>query len=73
MADQNDALNLLELAADITSAWLSNSNTHPAIDEVPAFLRKIYGAIVEISGGDSSSAAPELEYVPAVTARKSLA
>ncbi len=38
MADE-PALNAVELAAEITIAWLGNQNNRVSADDVPAFLR----------------------------------
>ncbi|RYE92925.1 MAG: transcriptional regulator, partial [Oxalobacteraceae bacterium] len=32
-----DTLNTVELAAELTAAWLANPNTRTAADDVPAF------------------------------------
>ena len=72
MTDDN---NTIELATELTIAWLSNPNTRTTADDVPAFLKSMHEAVVGLNG----SAAPETEaepapdYAPAVTVRKSLA
>ena len=72
MAD--DLNNNVELAAELTMAWLSNANTRVVADEVPAFLALMHEAVSLLGAhGQSSGVEPEQEYVPAVTARKSLA
>lgn len=75
MADEANELNTVELATELTIAWLSNPNTRAGADEVPAFLQKMHEAVSGLSAGDSSGpeAAPAEEFTPAVTARKSLA
>jgi len=41
----NDEINALELAAELTAAWLVNSNTRTNADDVPAFLRSMHAAV----------------------------
>jgi len=67
--------NLVELATELTIAWLSNPNTRPSADDVPAYLRSMYEAVSKLadSGEQASAEAPGEEYVPAVSVRKSLA
>ena len=66
--------NTLELAADLTIAWLSNPNTTATADDVPAFLQKMHSAIVGIGLSDGAQEEPVAgEFVPAVSVRKSLA
>jgi predicted transcriptional regulator len=73
------ASNSVELATELTIAWLGNQNNRVAAEDVPGFLRKMHATIKELSGSDagSSSTADDApasqEYQPAVTARKSLA
>jgi predicted transcriptional regulator len=75
MADEKPDTTLLELATELTIAWLANPNTRAAAEEVPAFLDKMHGAVSSLAG--SSAPAEEVaaapEYTPAVTVRKSLA
>lgn len=72
MAD--DLNNNVELATELTIAWLSNSNTRVTVDEVPTFLARMHAAVSELATGtQASSSEPEQQYTPAVTARKSLA
>jgi predicted transcriptional regulator len=78
MSDEN-SLNAVELATELTIAWLGNQNTRVAPDDVPAFLRTMHATVTELAGGSAAPAAgggdvaPEQEFTPAVTARKSLA
>ncbi|MET4594564.1 MULTISPECIES: MucR family transcriptional regulator [unclassified Sphingomonas] len=68
-------LNPIELATELTIAWLSNPNTRTSADEVPTFLGKMHDSIIALasSSGTSGPAAEEpTEYVPAVSVRKSL-
>jgi predicted transcriptional regulator len=66
--------NSVELATELTIAWLSNPNTRANADEVPAFLAKMHQAVNDL-GSPTTPTAEEVtsEYTPAVTARKSLA
>ncbi len=75
MADDTMELNAIELATDLTIAWLSNPSTRTSPDDVPAFLGKMFETVSGLVGG--SDEAPTVEattaYTPAVTVRKSLA
>lgn len=77
MAEEGMELNTVELAADLTAAWLSNPNTRATTDDVPAFLKSMHEAIQGLTAGASASTQAQEdqvpEYTPAVTARKSLA
>ena len=42
MPEQFSDTNHLELATELTIAWLSNPNTRAAADDVPAFLQKMH-------------------------------
>lgn len=74
-----ETLNSVELATELTIAWLGNQNNRVSADDVPAFLRTMHTTITELGSGTSASdaaadeaAAPE-EFTPAVSVRKSLA
>lgn len=70
-----DDTNTIELATELTIAWLANPNTRTTADDVPAFLQSMHAAVSKLGGtetGDASEA-PVQDYTPAVTARKSLA
>jgi predicted transcriptional regulator len=74
--DDTSGLNAVELATELTIAWLGNPNTRMSANDVPAFLGTMHTAVqTMMSGGASATeAAPEtVEYTPAVTARRSLA
>jgi len=76
MADEAYAPNPVELATELTIAWLGNPNTRTSADDVPAFLGKMYETVSSLVAGNEEAATPEgeaKEYTPAVTARKSLA
>jgi len=69
----------IELTTELTIAWLGNPNVRVTAEEVPAFMRQIHATIDELSGvkssatADTSAAATDQEFTPAVTVRKSLA
>jgi predicted transcriptional regulator len=67
--------NTIELATELTIAWLSNPNTRTTADDVPAFLKSMHDAVVGLNGSTApdTEAEPAQEFAPAVTARKSLA
>ncbi len=71
-------LNAVELASELTIAWLGNQNNRVTADEVPAFLRTMHATINELSGGSSASGSLQNsqesveEFIPAVSVRKSL-
>lgn len=69
----NDELNAVELATELTMAWLANPNTRTSADDVPAVLQKMHAAVTALSGPAAIEEAPPQEYTPAVTVRKSLA
>lgn len=75
MADEPAGANLLELATELTIAWLANPNTRASAEEVPAFLDKMHGAVAGLAAPkvQEEEAAPKDEFTPAVTVRKSLA
>jgi predicted transcriptional regulator len=77
MADETIEPNAVELATELTIAWLSNPNTRATPDEVPAFLQKMHEAVSSLAAPSPEPAAaepePAAEFTPAVTVRKSLA
>lgn len=70
-----EEINAVDLATELTVAWLSNPNTRTNPDDVPAFLQSMHKAVQNLSGPQQPEAAPEAapEYTPAVSVRKSLA
>ena len=72
-------LNAVELAAELTIAWLGNQNNRVSAEEVPAFLRTMHVTVTELASGSAAQAddidepAAEPDHTPAVTVRKSLA
>ena len=70
-----DQTSTVELATELTIAWLSNPNTRTSADDVPAFLRSMHDAVANLSAPSEPAVAdaPEAEFTPAVSVRKSLA
>lgn len=66
---------IVDLATELTIAWLGNPNTRASIEDVPAFLNRMHDAVSGLvsSSPTSASAPEESEFMPAVSARKSLA
>jgi predicted transcriptional regulator len=76
MSDENPDNNAVELATELTIAWLGNPNTRISAEEVPAFLGKMHETVSTLLGSGVQPAAPAEpagDFTPAVTARKSLA
>lgn len=75
MADETNELNPLELATELTIAWLSNPNTAVTADEVSGVLAKMHAAVTSLASPQATppEARPTEEFVPAVSVRKSLA
>ena len=75
MTEVTEAPNTVELATELTVAWLSNPHTRVTADEVPAFLRAMHDAVSSLAGENAGAIeeAPAAARTPAVTARKSLA
>ena len=74
--ESSSATETIELAAELTAAWLANPNTRVSSEDVPAFLNSMHVAITGLSSDQLQNAAPEQEqpeYTPAVSVRKSLA
>lgn len=76
MPDSNDldtSISVAELATELTVAWLGSSHNRVNADDVPASA-KIYDTLAAISSGIvAEEVAPQDEYAPAVSVRKSLA
>ena len=78
MADDNmtDASQAVELATELTIAWLGNPNTRIEADQVPVFLARMHGAVLELAGNGPAAAPVAMavpDYTPAVSVRRSLA
>ncbi len=64
-----DTLSITELAAEITSAYVSNNSVRVA--DLPGLFGEIHSALVRISSGATSVAAPDAQ-TPAVPVKKSV-
>ena len=75
MNDETTQTDAVELATELTIAWLSNPNTRADASEVPDFLRTMHEAVAGLSGSGqpTEQAETEEQHVPAVSVRKSLA
>lgn len=69
----NDDNTSVELATELTVAWLSNPNTRTNADDVPAFLQRMHAAVSGLSAPAEPTEEPAQEYAGAVSVRKSLA
>lgn len=74
MSDETSSANAVELATELTIAWLGNPNSRAASDDVPAFLKTMHDAVLALgkSREPVSADGTSTEYTPAVTARRSL-
>ena len=76
---EETGVSAIELATEITVAWLANPNNRVAAEDVPAFLRTMHTTLNALatdasgSGEAGSDDTAAEEFTPAVTARKSLA
>jgi predicted transcriptional regulator len=79
MMTEESTLDAVELATELTIAWLGNQNNRITAEDVPAFLRTMHATVTELAatgGSNTTESANETvstDYTPAVTARKSLA
>lgn len=73
MADEqtSDSLNPIELATELTIAWLNNPNVRTTSEEVPNFLKSMHATINELSNAGNGASA-QVEYTPAVPVRSSV-
>lgn len=63
----------LEIASDITIAWLSNPNVNAGASDVPTFLKAMHATIIELSSSPTIEIADvPVEFVPAVPVRSSV-
>ncbi|MDB5704929.1 MAG: transcriptional regulator [Sphingomonas bacterium] len=74
MADDIADISPIELATELTIAWLGNPNSRVNAEDVPAFIQTMYATVTALAGSGSAEAEPvtSAEYEPAVTVRKSL-
>ena len=76
MADDGNTSNTIELATELTIAWLNNPNNRANADDVPAFLQRMHTTLNGLSSDPAEEADAGdtgTEFTPAVTVRKSLA
>lgn len=76
MSDDAAELSTIELATELTVAWLGNANTRASAEDVPAFLQSMHAALTALATPAAETAPSRPageEHVPAVTVRKSLA
>ena len=73
MAESETDNNTLELATELTIAWLSNPNTRAAAEDVPSFLLKMHEAVRGLTSSGEQQVQAGEEHTPAVSVRKSLA
>jgi predicted transcriptional regulator len=74
VADTDEKKTTLELATDLTIAWLSNPNTRASTDEVADILLKMHDVVHGLgSPPEQQQDTPAAEHTPAVSVRKSLA
>jgi predicted transcriptional regulator len=77
MSEEN-SLNAVDLATELTMAWLGNQNNRVAAEDVPAFLRAMHATVTELANTSSTGTAgdeppAQQEFTPAVSVRRSLA
>lgn len=75
MADETNptAVNSIELATQLTIAWLNNPSVKTTAEDVPTFLKAIHATIGELStAGDTAGADAAPEHKPAVPVRSSV-
>ncbi|KAB8313822.1 transcriptional regulator [Tolypothrix campylonemoides VB511288] len=75
MADLDMSSNTIELATELTIAWLNNPNNRASADDVPAFLQRMHSTLNALSTSEEPAAASDDDQgaTPAVSVRKSLA
>lgn len=76
MNEDADATNTLDLATELTIAWLGNPNTRASADDVIVFLDKTHDAVSKLTASSATEVAEAPaatdSFEPAVTVRKSL-
>ncbi len=76
MTETIDEADILELATELTIAWLSNPNTRSSVEDATSFLKTVHGALANLTPTqrvDEQTSALPAEFERAVTVRKSLA
>ena len=75
MTDETSQATTVELATELTIAWLNNANNRASADEVPAFLQRMHQTLTGLgteTAENANASDASTQYTPAVTARKSL-
>jgi predicted transcriptional regulator len=74
LAANETSTDALDLATELTVAWLANPNTRAGAEDVPAFLSRMHAALGNLAAPQAAEE-PETEqqFTPAVSVRKSLA
>ncbi|WP_294319337.1 MucR family transcriptional regulator [uncultured Sphingomonas sp.] len=75
MTEDSSELNAIELAAELTIAWLNNGNNRVAAEDVPAFLQTMHATVLGLASGttEPEETTAQQDHVAAVSVRKSLA
>ena len=73
MTEETSTLNLIELATELTTAWLANPNTRASAEDVPAFLGKMHETVTGLASPTAVEEPAAVQYTPAVPIRRSLA
>lgn len=76
MAESVSESDIVDLATELTIAWLGNGNTRVDAEDVPAFLQKIHATLATLATPAADEAPGDAEAgtaEPAVSVRKSLA
>ncbi len=68
MAENSTTGHLIELTADIVSAYLSNNTV--AAGEIPALIHQVHAALTRVGAGHGSAAAEPLR--PAIAVKRSV-
>lgn len=72
----SESTNNVELATELTVAWLGNPNNRASLEDVPAFLQRMHATLASLAAASQPSDVPDSAdagVVPAVSVRKSLA
>jgi predicted transcriptional regulator len=74
MADdaQEQTQATVELATELTIAWLGNPNVQAMAEDVPAFLKSMHTTLGELTRNATGNAEAAPEYTPAVSPRSSV-
>lgn len=75
VTDDTIATNSIELATELTIAWLGNPNTRASSEDVPVFLNQMHTAVLGLTRPQEIEATQGQaeEFTPAISSRRSLA